>query len=185
MSFDHRRLTGTILAGAVAVFFAAPPHAAAQQRQYRVLDVGTLPGGPPTKPYGINNDGAIVGEGKATDGTMHAFIWLPRTLYGGFCPAQSPYDLHALAPSTPAGASKAYEINTAVLFDPTFLPIEAAQIAGQAGGLNSDAFVWTLAERHGIGHQPELLQRSSRHRQDQGGAFDRQRDRHDLPSRRG
>lgn len=144
MNFNLRRLTGTLLLGAAAALFAAPPHAAAQQRQYRVLDLGTLPGGPPTRPYGINNDGAIVGEGKAANGAMHAFIWLPRTLYGGFCPVQSPYDLHVLAPSTPSGNSIGYEINKALLPGPTF-PIEAAQIAGQVSGTNGDAFLWTLA----------------------------------------
>jgi hypothetical protein len=95
---------------------------------------------------------------------MHAFAWLPRTLYGGFCPVQSPYDLHALAPGTPSGASKAYEINRTLLPGPTF-PIPAAQIAGQAGGAEGDAFVWTLAggavtitNLNSFSHPPDIIQ---------------------------
>ncbi len=108
-----------------------------------MLEIGHLAGGPPTRPFGINNDGAVVGQGN-TGTSMHAFVWLPAPLYGFNC--RGPHDLHTLAPGTPAGNSIAYELNKTILVSgPMFHP--AGRIAGQVAGTGQqpfDAFVWTL-----------------------------------------
>ncbi len=108
-----------------------------------MLEIGQLAGGYPTRPFGINDDGAVVGQGNAGT-TMHAFVWLPAPLYGFNC--RGPHDLHALAPGTPAGNSIGYEINKIIMVSgPMFHP--AGQIAGQVPGTGQqpfDGFVWTL-----------------------------------------
>lgn len=114
-----------------------------------MLDLGPLPGGVhPTRPLGISNDGVIVGQGTVGT-TLHAFVWLPKPLYGFGAPNCLPvlYDLHVLAPGTPAGNGIGYEVNRTTIVG-TLNP--AAQVAGQVGGVEGDpfagdAFVWTLA----------------------------------------
>src|SRR5690349_16874307 len=46
-------------------------------RVYHVTDLGPV-GNPPGQPYGITNNGVVVGAAQAGDGTMHAVLW-----YGG------------------------------------------------------------------------------------------------------
>ncbi len=109
-----------------------------------MLEIGQLAGGYPTRPFGINYDGAVVGQGDA-GAAMHAFVWLPAPLYGFNCGGL--HDLHTLAPGTPSGDSIAYEISKSVIVSgPLFHP--AGRIAGQVVATPpndpTDAFVWTL-----------------------------------------
>jgi hypothetical protein len=135
MCMINRRLAAVSVAGAV-VAVAAAPAAHAQLRQYRVHDLTELDANPPMRPFGINADGAVVGQ-LDTGTALHASVWFPAPLYG-FDPRVT-YDLNTLASGTPAGDSVAYDINKTLLSG-----YPGAQIAGQAGGDEGDAFVWTL-----------------------------------------
>jgi uncharacterized membrane protein len=81
-----KRLTRTgIAATALLAFVALPVQTIAQEqsttpernnpRRYAVIDLGAV-GNAPGQPYGITNDGLIVGAAAASDGAMHAVLWL-------------------------------------------------------------------------------------------------------------
>ena len=83
-----KRLTTTgIAATALLAFVALPVQTIAQEpsttperdnpRRYAVIDLGAV-GNPPGQPYGITNDGLMVGAAAASDGAMHAVLWLKQ-----------------------------------------------------------------------------------------------------------
>jgi probable HAF family extracellular repeat protein len=107
------------------------PSSAVPPRQYRILDLGILPGGSESQALGINNGGEVVGWSKVATTDTHAFVWLPAPiLNGAFC--QGMHDLHVFLTDT---TSKAYDINL------------AREIAGEKGGsgpTSQRAVVWKL-----------------------------------------
>jgi probable HAF family extracellular repeat protein len=60
-----------------AVFALALP--AGAQIQYKVIDLGTLPGGNISNAYGVNAHGMVVGVSNGGPSLTHAFLWTKNT----------------------------------------------------------------------------------------------------------
>jgi probable HAF family extracellular repeat protein len=67
-------LSGFILS--VVLALALP---AGAQVQYKVIDLGTLPGGNISNAYGVNDHGQVVGVSNGSPSVTHAFLWTKST----------------------------------------------------------------------------------------------------------
>ena len=73
----------------------------------RTIDVGTL-GGPFSWPFGISNDGRVVGMSQRSDGSTHAFAW-SRT--GGLVDLSAPESSYGVAQSVTANGEWAVGVD--------------------------------------------------------------------------
>jgi uncharacterized membrane protein len=55
------------------------PHIVSWDRQNRLTDFGTLPGGTFSNLVSVGPDGTVIGYGDTADGRSHAVVWLPAT----------------------------------------------------------------------------------------------------------
>jgi probable HAF family extracellular repeat protein len=60
-----------------AVLALAMP--AGAQLHYKVIDLGTLPGGNISNAYGVNDNGQVVGVSNGSPSVTHAFLWTKST----------------------------------------------------------------------------------------------------------
>ena len=68
------------LAVAVAVLLSFTGPSAWGVALYTVTDLGTLPGGPVSSAYGINENGQVVGTAEKSSGINHAFLYSNATM---------------------------------------------------------------------------------------------------------
>jgi probable HAF family extracellular repeat protein len=111
----------SVLLFATLVFAAGSTPAAAFQttsQKFRIVDLGTLPGGGSAAASAINNYGAIAGSAMTAQGQQHAVLWTAG--------ARNVLDLH------PQGyqSSAATGINA------------AGQVVLNASGPNTRAYIW-------------------------------------------
>ena len=80
----HTSMVTVILLAALAV--PIPIAAQAEQPQstalphYKVIDLGTLPGGNFSQPFVVNNNGVVSGSSNRPDNTQHATLWHRKRL---------------------------------------------------------------------------------------------------------
>jgi probable HAF family extracellular repeat protein len=67
-------LSGFLLSEVLAL--ALP---AGAQLHYKVIDLGTLPGGNISNAYGANDHGQVVGVSNGSPSVTHAFLWTMST----------------------------------------------------------------------------------------------------------